>query len=84
MDLTECESLNNALSFLQVYGDEFVSYHSDLDYEYATATDGQNFADLLTELRTAFDALATKKGDSTPYQLSVSRPSSYRSSSIER
>lgn len=46
--------------------------NSDLDFEYpANADQGKGFANLFTELRTAFDALATKKGDKVPYELSV-------------
>jgi len=45
---------------------------SDIDYEYpGTAAQGQGFADLLTSLRTAFNALAAKKGDSEPYQITA-------------
>jgi len=45
---------------------------SDLDFEYpSNAAQGQGFADLLTQLRSAFDALAAKKGDSTPYEISA-------------
>ncbi|KAJ7618307.1 glycoside hydrolase superfamily [Mycena polygramma] len=44
----------------------------DLDFEYpATAAQGQGFADLFTELRTAFDALAASKGDAETYQLTA-------------
>ena len=35
------------------------------------AAQGQGFADLYTALRTAFDALAAQKGDTTPYELTV-------------
>lgn len=42
------------------------------DYEYpSTAAQGQGFADLLTELRTAFTSLQTSNGDSVPYQITV-------------
>lgn len=45
---------------------------SDLDYEYpANTAQGQGFSDLITELRTAFNNLATQKGDSTPYELTA-------------
>jgi GH18 family chitinase len=45
---------------------------SDIDFEYpASIAEGQAFANLFTELRTAFDALAEKKGDTVPYQLTV-------------
>ena len=48
------------------------STSSDIDYEYPASTDqGQAFADLLTELRTAFTALQKKKGDKVPYQLTA-------------
>lgn len=43
-----------------------------MDFEYpATAAQGQGFADLFTALRTAFDALEARKGDSTTYQLTA-------------
>ncbi len=47
----------------------------DIDFEYPT-TDalGSGFSSLISELRTALDNLATKKGDTTPYQITV-RPS---------
>lgn len=45
---------------------------SDLDFEYpANAAQGQGFADLYTELRTAFSTLQAQKGDATPYQLTA-------------
>lgn len=45
---------------------------SDIDFEYPANSDqGQGFADLTTALRTAFDALAAKKGDSTTYLLTA-------------
>jgi len=45
---------------------------SDIDYEYPAGTEqGQAFADLLTELRTAFTALQHKKGDNVPYQITA-------------
>ncbi len=41
---------------------------SDLDFEYPDDADqAQGFADLLTELRSAFNALQAKKKDSTCY-----------------
>ena len=50
----------------------------DIDFEYpASASDQTSFASLFTELRTAFNALAAKKGDTVPYQLTVSLSSSY-------
>lgn len=60
--------VNSAVQFIENYGLDGI----DIDYEYANSNDtAQGFADLLTELRTAFDNLATQKGDSTPYQLTV-------------
>jgi len=45
---------------------------SDIDFEYpATAEEGQGFADLVKELRAAFDDLATTKGDTTPYEITA-------------
>ncbi|KAJ7705307.1 glycoside hydrolase superfamily [Mycena rosella] len=60
--------VTNAVQIIEDYGfDGF-----DLDFEYpANAAEGQGFADLFTALRTAFDALAAKKGDATPYELTV-------------
>ncbi|KAH8923667.1 carbohydrate-binding module family 5 protein [Atractiella rhizophila] len=44
----------------------------DIDYEYPTSTaQGQGFADLLTELRTALNSHAAAKGDSVPYLLTA-------------
>ena len=44
----------------------------DIDYEFPeTTTQGEGLASLVTELRTAFDALQKKKGDSTPYLVTV-------------
>lgn len=63
-------------SFL--FRDQLTSAHalaicSDLDFEYpANTAQGSGFASLVTSLRTAFDQLASKKGDSTPYQITVS------------
>lgn len=60
--------MNSAVQFIEDYGLDGV----DLDYEYATAADGQDFADLLTALRIGLDAHAKTKGDAEKYQLSVS------------
>ena len=50
----------------------FSSLRRDLDFEYpGNSAQGTGFANLITELRASFDALASKKGDSTPYQISV-------------
>jgi hypothetical protein len=46
---------------------------SDIDFEYPSGTaQGRTFANLLTELRLALDALAKSNGDTIPYQLTVS------------
>ncbi len=45
---------------------------SDIDYEYpSNSAQGQGLADLLTELRKAFNTLKEKKNDSTPYLITV-------------
>ncbi|THU98625.1 hypothetical protein K435DRAFT_720591 [Dendrothele bispora CBS 962.96] len=60
--------VNDAVQLIEDYGFDGV----DLDFEYpSSAAQGQGFADLLTELRSAFDSLAAKKGDSTPYEISA-------------
>lgn len=60
--------VTNAVQLIEDYGFDGI----DLDFEYpTTAAQGQGFADLYTALRTAFDALAARKGDATPYQLTV-------------
>ncbi|KAJ7254697.1 glycosyl hydrolases family 18-domain-containing protein [Mycena haematopus] len=60
--------VTDAVAMIENYGFDGI----DLDFEYPASTaQGQGFADLFTELRTAFDALAAKKGDSTTYQLSA-------------
>ena len=47
----------------------------DIDFEFPdTDARGTGLASLMTELRTAFDDLQKKKGDATPYILTV-RPS---------
>jgi hypothetical protein len=70
MDSMECVSLLLALGFITVR----VGLHrSDIDFEYPSGTaQGRTFANLLTELRSALDALAKSNGDTVPYQLAVS------------
>lgn len=47
----------------------------DVDYEYpATDAQGDGFAQLLAELRTALNEHASKKGDTEPYYLSIACP----------
>ncbi|KAF5366205.1 hypothetical protein D9758_005724 [Tetrapyrgos nigripes] len=60
--------VNDAVKLIEDYGFDGI----DLDFEYpSNAAQGQGFADLITALRSAFDALAAKKGDSTPYEISA-------------
>lgn len=62
--------INSAVQLIEDYGFDGI----DIDYEFpSTPAQGQGFADLMTGLRTAFTALAAKKGDTVPYQLSVRR-----------
>lgn len=45
---------------------------SDLDFEYpSSSAQGTGFASLITELRSAFNQLAERKGDTVPYQITV-------------
>jgi GH18 family chitinase len=47
-------------------------YTSDIDYEYPeTPEQASGYVSLLSELRSALDAHAKRKGESNPYQLSV-------------
>lgn len=75
----------NAVSFIENYGFDgmyacFLTFSimiwlmvdSDIDFEYPhDSAHGQGFADLISELRTALDNLASSKGDTTPYILSA-------------
>lgn len=64
--------VSSAVQLIEDYGFDGI----DIDFEYPSSTaQGQGFADLLTALRTAFDALAAKKGDPNTYLLTVSRVS---------
>ncbi|KAH9832008.1 glycoside hydrolase superfamily [Rhodofomes roseus] len=66
--------VSSATSYIENFGLDGI----DIDFEYAnTPALAAGFASLLTELRTAFDALAKKKGDSTPYQLTVAAPAGW-------
>ncbi|KAA1477051.1 hypothetical protein DENSPDRAFT_867476 [Dentipellis sp. KUC8613] len=58
--------VQNAVQLIEDYGFDGI----DLDFEYpSNSAQGQGFADLYTELRTAFTTLQNQKGDSEPYQL---------------
>jgi hypothetical protein len=67
MGSTECNGLCWKFSLRQAN-----KFSNDIDFEYPSApAQGQAFASLFTELRTAFDKLASQKGDSEPYQLTA-------------
>ncbi|KAF9259245.1 hypothetical protein L218DRAFT_670920 [Marasmius fiardii PR-910] len=56
--------VQSAVQLVEDYGLDGI----DLDFEYpASSAEGQGFADLLTATRQAFNDLATRKGDTTPY-----------------
>ncbi|KAG5635930.1 hypothetical protein H0H81_009643 [Sphagnurus paluster] len=58
--------VQSAVQVVEDYGFDGV----DVDFEFPTnAEQGQGLADLMTELRVGFDALAVKKGDTVPYQI---------------
>ncbi|KAI0338406.1 hypothetical protein BDW22DRAFT_711587 [Trametopsis cervina] len=60
--------VSSAVQLIEDYGFDGI----DIDFEYPSSTaQGQGFADLLTALRTAFDALAAKKGDPNTYLLTA-------------
>ncbi|CAK5284403.1 unnamed protein product [Mycena citricolor] len=64
----------SAVQMIENYGFDGI----DIDFEYpATPAEGQGFADLYTELRIAFDALAAIKGDKTPYELTAAVSAGY-------
>ncbi|GLB41081.1 putative glycosyl hydrolase 18 family protein [Lyophyllum shimeji] len=59
--------VNNAVQLVEDYGFDGI----DIDFEFPSSdAQGQGFADLYTALRTAFNQLQSRKGDSTPYLLS--------------
>ena len=69
--------VNSSTSYIENFGLDGI----DIDFEYANTPElAAGFASLLTEMRSAFDALAQKKGDSTTYQLTVSPCSSAQAS----
>ncbi|KAI0916344.1 hypothetical protein AcW1_009855 [Taiwanofungus camphoratus] len=67
--------VSSAVSYIENFGLDGI----DIDFEYPnTPALAQGFADLLTELRTAFDQLASNKGDSVPYQLTAAVPAGWQ------
>ncbi|CAK5284354.1 unnamed protein product [Mycena citricolor] len=71
---TRAQFVSSAQQMIEDYGFDGI----DINFDYpATAAQGQGFADLFTELRTAFDALAVKKGDATPYELTAAVAAGY-------
>ncbi|KAH7911767.1 glycoside hydrolase family 18 protein [Hygrophoropsis aurantiaca] len=60
--------VSSAVQLVKDYGFDGI----DIDFEYpADSGEGQAFADLLTDLRAAFDELASSNGDDTPYELTA-------------
>ncbi|KAI9438518.1 glycoside hydrolase family 18 protein [Lactarius indigo] len=60
--------VSSAIQLIKDYGFDGI----DIDFEYPSGTaQGQGFADLLTELRAAMNALANSNGDTVPYQLTA-------------
>ncbi|KAJ3554530.1 hypothetical protein NM688_g3060 [Phlebia brevispora] len=63
--------VSSAVQFISDYGLDGI----DIDFEYPSSPEqAQGFADLLTALRSAFDELASSKGDATPYLLTAAVP----------
>ena len=66
--MTECEPQNSSIMTCS----NNINY-SDIDFEYPTAgAQAQGYVSLLSELRTALNAHAAKKGETNPYQITVS------------
>ncbi|KAG5645943.1 hypothetical protein DXG03_004733 [Asterophora parasitica] len=60
--------INDAVKIVEDYGFDGI----DIDFEFpASDAQGQGLADLFTALRTAFNQLASRKGDNVPYQLTA-------------
>ncbi|KAK7049841.1 Chitinase 4 [Paramarasmius palmivorus] len=66
--------VQSAVKLIEDYGFDGI----DIDFEYPTdAQEGQGFADLLSALRSGLDDLATRKGDTVPYQISAAVAAGY-------
>ena len=63
------------LGSLQQFSVLMMSTSSDIDFEFPTSAQSQAFLSLMQELRAGLDAWAVKKGETNPYQLTVSHPS---------
>lgn len=60
--------VSSAVQLVEDYGFDGI----DIDFEFpSTDALSSGFASLVSELRTALDNLAQKKGDSVPYQITV-------------
>ncbi|KAH8827572.1 glycosyl hydrolases family 18-domain-containing protein [Flagelloscypha sp. PMI_526] len=60
--------VSDSVQFIKDYGFDGI----DIDFEYPSSTAlGSGFASLVTELRTAFNSLASSNGDSVPYQITA-------------
>ena len=60
--------VSSAVQLVEDYGFDGI----DIDFEFpSTDALASGFASLVSELRSAFDSLAQKKGDSVPYQITV-------------
>ncbi|KDQ10638.1 carbohydrate-binding module family 5 protein [Botryobasidium botryosum FD-172 SS1] len=59
--------VNSAITLMEDNGLDGI----DIDFEYPTAAQASAFTALLSELRTALDSHAAKKGETNPYQISA-------------
>ncbi|KDQ10640.1 carbohydrate-binding module family 5 protein [Botryobasidium botryosum FD-172 SS1] len=62
--------VNSAITIMEDNGLDGI----DIDFEYPTAAQASAFTSLLSELRTALNNHASKKGETNPYQISVAVP----------
>ena len=67
-DGARAQFVKDAVQLIEDYGFDGI----DLDFEYPNSDAlASGFASLLTEMRSAFNDLQSKKGDATPYLLTV-------------